>query len=1139
MEKKSRLWFYVGMLLLGLVFVYGAPMTFFSSPTPANATVTTNTSLLINTSITGGQLGSVIYNWNGTNYSLFNKSVLGMYSFDDYSLMNDSSWQGNNGSCSSCPTHNASGKYGASYTFNGSQYINITGLAGKLDDAVGGTITWWSYSNQPYNDNQERGWWGWTASGVGEFDCFKYSDNMLYCGWADGSDYRVSVAASAENFPTKTWSQYALTWQTGAKAQLYHNGVLIGTAAQNTVTINSDKPFFIGSVQNNSALRNWNGSIDEMMIWNTTLSAQEIYQQYIAHLQQVNASQWYLTVNQSKNATAGLVDGTYTYRVFAQDRFGSGNMTEERTITIQATDTSYPWFSDFQDNNGTIVNTGLAIFNVTVQETNGTVYLSINGTNHTAQETTPGVYNYSLTLTNGTYAYQWVAFGNGSAHNRNISGIRYYTVNYSSMVAADDYVNASTQVTVSLNLTGNDYGTDIIVGSINQPAHGTVVNKYDGTVDYTSDVGFVGVDNFTYELTVQGSKEFNGHYYEYIASPGMTWPNANISASSRTLNGLQGYLVTVTSVEENNFIQQKLGGDSWMGAGDPYVEGTWRWLTGPEAGTQFWSGAADGSTVGGKYANWAPSEPNDYGTGEDYAHFYANNGEWNDFAFDNGGIAGYVVEYGGLPGDNPVFSSARVEVTVTDQTAPAVTLQSPAQNYYNDSGSPLNITFTCSATDNVALANISLYSTNATNQSFALQQSTSVNGTSNSTSWVINLSNGNYTWNCLGYDTSGNYYWGANRSLRINYTPPPDADHDGLPDSTDPLWYNESNVTTSGVTRLNITVDGNATNESYSGVEEVRFYDGQTILFNFSHNFTQSDLDLSKVKITKTTTSLVINLSGQLQGNKTVYITDNNFIKLCVKDAQVSSIAEVSAGCDGVNETDFTSCLGGSATIGGLTCTDLGSTIRVEHLRHSAIVGTQATPSPSGGSSSSHSMNIYVVKACTDEPIGLTVSALNNKSLETAEISVYKGNTTNLDERVKHYFISLADPQEVTNALSSSFSLTENGTYTLFVESAGYYAVKYAFAIEDCVKGITIAMEPEKPAANNITTTTSGVQPTSDEQQDNASAAPMEPLAPALPSKEKKPVWLLLVGVVLIVAGYIIIIVRKKRKERESKKGSS
>ncbi|NBS70019.1 hypothetical protein EBT31_14065 [bacterium] len=56
-------------------------------------------------------------------------------------------------------------------------------------------------------------------------------------------------------------------------------------------------------------------------------------------------------------------------------------------------------------------------------------------------------------------------------------------------------------------------------------------------------------------------------------------------------------------------------------AGDSVSEGVWRWVTGPETGTQFWSGDESGSAFGGAYENWNAGEPNESGAGEDCAQF--------------------------------------------------------------------------------------------------------------------------------------------------------------------------------------------------------------------------------------------------------------------------------------------------------------------------------------------------------------------------------------------------------------------------------------------------------------------------------------------------------------------------------------
>ncbi|MFH1828355.1 MAG: DUF2341 domain-containing protein, partial [Nanoarchaeota archaeon] len=109
----------------------------------------------------------------------------------------------------------------------------------------------------------------------------------------------------------------------------------------------------------------------------------------------------------------------------------------------------------------------------------------------------------------------------------------------------------------------------------------------------------------------------------------------------------------------------------------------------------------------------------------------------------------------------------------TVNNAPNVTLSLPPNNYVNDTSDPVNITFECNATDDNGLANISLYITNSQNTSFALNQTTNITGISDSVAWTLSLANGNYTWNCLAYDSAGMSDWGdANRTLKINYSAP-------------------------------------------------------------------------------------------------------------------------------------------------------------------------------------------------------------------------------------------------------------------------------------------------------------------------------------------------------------------------------
>jgi len=124
-------------------------------------------------------------------------------------------------------------------------------------------------------------------------------------------------------------------------------------------------------------------------------------------------------------------EGSNTIIVWVNDTSNNQNSTAI-TFTI---DLLYPTFSIYKDNNSTLIDSGTAWFNVTINNTNGTVILEIEGTNYTASNTTEKVYNVSVSMSaSGTDAYYWGAWSNGSAHNYNASVIRYYTVNASVII---------------------------------------------------------------------------------------------------------------------------------------------------------------------------------------------------------------------------------------------------------------------------------------------------------------------------------------------------------------------------------------------------------------------------------------------------------------------------------------------------------------------------------------------------------------------------------------------------------------------------------------------------------------------------------------------------------------------------------
>jgi hypothetical protein len=122
----------------------------------------------------------------------------------------------------------------------------------------------------------------------------------------------------------------------------------------------------------------------------------------------------------------------------------------------------------------------------------------------------------------------------------------------------------------------------------------------------------------------------NGHYYEYIASPGIAQGHALGGSMERWWEGWQGYLVTITSQEENDFISSTLvyPDSVWIGA----MTWPWHWST---HGTEDWD-----------FTNWCEGEPDDA-----YPGNYGAKGQimasgcWIDVVPNT--APGYIVEFGG------------------------------------------------------------------------------------------------------------------------------------------------------------------------------------------------------------------------------------------------------------------------------------------------------------------------------------------------------------------------------------------------------------------------------------------------------------------------------------------------------------
>ena len=166
---------------------------------------------------------------------------------------------------------------GASTDFNGSTSDVNVGFEIETVISGSGSVSWWADADQAFNGSTTEVWWGGiTNNGQPEFSCQKFSDNNIYCGYAaSGNDDRVTLAASAVNFPQNVWANYTLTWTNTGTTTLYLNGVSIGTKP-NTTEQTTNKNFRWGEQTFNDPTQNWDGQMAYMRIMNRNIPAWEV-----------------------------------------------------------------------------------------------------------------------------------------------------------------------------------------------------------------------------------------------------------------------------------------------------------------------------------------------------------------------------------------------------------------------------------------------------------------------------------------------------------------------------------------------------------------------------------------------------------------------------------------------------------------------------------------------------------------------------------------------------------------------------------------------------------------------------------------------------------------------------------------------
>ena len=417
----------------------GVSISFINASTPANGTVSTNTSFAMNVSLSNATtIGNLTLYFNGTPYSMYDSSLLMMLNLNNVSSLGESATnvfdasKYSNNATPKGAVWTASGRYGGAYSFNGvaSNYINTSLVqANATQYSVAAWVKTQTAQEVMVNDRGSGAGMSLTlaigascSNSKGSYcpnsnpgvPAFGVDSNNIWIGINGIS----RIDDNAWHYVVGVFNSTAGQSVTPANLKLYVDGAQVSgpnaTISSATSPLSGLSGTRIG--YHEPWVQTFNGTIDEVRIWNRSLSAADVRQMYYSNLNKNAADQWNFQSNEGN-----LTNGTYTYQLAATNSVGAVNTTEVRTYTVdQASPT---WSGNKTNLTSTSPFGSAAYFNITLSDADPGQYIFswYNGTswsNNSASSYSSGVeITVSKTINAHNSTLRWTWYYNDSLGN--------------------------------------------------------------------------------------------------------------------------------------------------------------------------------------------------------------------------------------------------------------------------------------------------------------------------------------------------------------------------------------------------------------------------------------------------------------------------------------------------------------------------------------------------------------------------------------------------------------------------------------------------------------------------------------------------------------------------------------------------
>ena len=299
----------------------------FVFPSLDNGTITVNTTVPVNVSITDENIETIIWTWNETNFTIMDNTLLSFLNFDNVSTLGedaltviDFSTSGDDGIVQGA-TPISEGRYRGAYQFDGvNDVINFSDVT-FFDGLSEFSFEIWMNKTQnvsqailsKYEGSANRAFVMWGLAN---------EQLQMYFSADGGGSNDGNMVTGINAFELNEW-----------------NHIVAPVAGEDgtgipTSIVDTDGPFIFGTRITSGLANLYNGTLDEFRFWNKMLFQEEVTQHFMTNLYKYDTENWALLVNQTKNVTAGLDIGNYTYSAYADDDGSNENSTLLRSVQI-------------------------------------------------------------------------------------------------------------------------------------------------------------------------------------------------------------------------------------------------------------------------------------------------------------------------------------------------------------------------------------------------------------------------------------------------------------------------------------------------------------------------------------------------------------------------------------------------------------------------------------------------------------------------------------------------------------------------------------------------------------------------------------------------------------------------------------